>query len=126
MFLQTKNSLLFFNNKVWRKKGTSNFDNTMGSYDGAEVCELVAIYMLNKLKDIGIPLGIYRDDGLGISNKTPRQNDLLRKKLISIFKEENLDIICKTNVKIIDFLDVTLNISDNSYKPYVKPNNTTM
>ncbi len=38
----------------------------MGAYDGAELCELVGLYILSKLeKLIGKnQLGIYRDDGL--------------------------------------------------------------
>ena len=38
----------------------------MGSYDGAEVCELVGLYILNELKK-EVPkedVGLYRDDGL--------------------------------------------------------------
>ena len=40
----------------------------MGCYDGAEVCELVDIYILNKLSNITDrdSIGLYRDDGLGI------------------------------------------------------------
>ena len=32
-----------------RKKTESYFDVTMGSYDGAEICELVGIYILTRL-----------------------------------------------------------------------------
>ena len=52
-----------------KKKGYEDFDIPMGCHDGAEVWELVGIYIQNKLcrlmnkKDIGL----YRDDGLGIS-----------------------------------------------------------
>ena len=38
----------------------------MGSYDGAETCELVGSYLLSQLPET-IDLGLYRDDGLGIS-----------------------------------------------------------
>ena len=31
--------------KPWIKKQINNFDVTMGSYDGAEVCELIGIFM---------------------------------------------------------------------------------
>ena len=31
--------------------GTENFDVPMGSYDGAEICELVGLYLLHKLTD---------------------------------------------------------------------------
>ena len=46
-------SLLFCNDKTWVKKNDlSLFDVTMGSYDGAEVCELVGLFLLNILADI--------------------------------------------------------------------------
>jgi hypothetical protein len=33
------------------KKGESLFDVTMGSYDGAEVCELVGLYLLHQMRE---------------------------------------------------------------------------
>ena len=38
----------------------------MGSYDGAEICELVVIYTLSKLKNLTSKdgIGLYHDDGL--------------------------------------------------------------
>ena len=44
----TKSSLLFDGKSTWKKKSGA-FDVTMGSYDGAECCEIVGIYLLNKL-----------------------------------------------------------------------------
>ena len=53
-----------------QKKYGSNslFDVTMGSFDGAEICELVGIFILNHLgKRFGKEnIGLYRDDGLAI------------------------------------------------------------
>ena len=60
-------SLLFNNGETWKKKvSDSPFDVTMGSYDGAEICELVDIYILSHLTTfIGKnDVGLYRDDGL--------------------------------------------------------------
>ena len=31
--------VLYYNDELWVKKGETNFDVTMGTYDGAEVCE---------------------------------------------------------------------------------------
>ena len=45
-----RRSLLFHDNEPWIKKDSNgDFDVTMGSYDGAEVCELVGLFMLNEL-----------------------------------------------------------------------------
>ena len=42
----------------------------MGSFDGAEVCELVGLYLLEKLVKRGIfkreLVGLYRDDRLAV------------------------------------------------------------
>ena len=43
----SRKSLLFSNNEAWRKKQTEScFNVTMGSFDVAEVCELIGIYIL--------------------------------------------------------------------------------
>ena len=34
---------------VWVKSENEEFGVTMGSYDGAEICELVGLYFLNEL-----------------------------------------------------------------------------
>ena len=38
----------------------------IGSFHGAEVCDLVGLYILDKLKSIFGNCGLYRDDGLGV------------------------------------------------------------
>ena len=48
--MHSRKSLLFSNNEIWLKKDNPNFDVTMVSFDGAEVCELVSLYLLNILK----------------------------------------------------------------------------
>ena len=51
-----------------KKLGNENFDVPMGCYDGAELCELVGSFILNKLTSIvnKSDIGLYRDDRLGI------------------------------------------------------------
>ena len=122
----SRKSLLFFKNESWIKKNTNNcFDVTMGSYDGAEICELVGLYILNELKDEikKEDMGLYRDDGLMVvKNKNGHQSDKIRKNIIQIFKNIGFKIEIITMLKIVDFLDVTFNLTENSYKPYKKPN----
>ena len=61
--------LLFCNEKAWMKREGNLFDVTMGAYDGAEVCELVGIFMLNKISEKynKNDLSVYRDHGLAVS-----------------------------------------------------------
>ena len=90
--------------------------------DGAEVCELVGTYMLNLLskKYNKNDFGLYRDDGLVVlKNKSGPQSEQVKKNIQKIFKEHGLDIIIQCNMN----LDVTFNLNDGPYKPYIKPNN---
>ena len=47
--LHSRKALLFNKSDVWVKEDNPNFDVTRGSYDGAEVCELVRLYILDIL-----------------------------------------------------------------------------
>ena len=101
---------------------------SMGAYDGAEVCELIGIFMLSLLsKHINKNhIGLYRDDGLVIlKNTSGPETEKLKKKLQKLFKEKDLDIIIQCNLKITNYLDVTLNLNNGSYRPYRKPNKET-
>ena len=57
----------------------------MGAYDGAEVCEMVGLYLLKKIKDIIAQalVGFYRDDGLAqISIESGKScTNVLKKKI---------------------------------------------
>ena len=69
----------------WLKKVDIKFDVSMGSYDGAETCELVgSLSSFSFLQNINI--GLYRDDGLAISNATPRETD--NRKYTEVFFDE--------------------------------------
>ena len=72
MILQCRKSFLFCDHQPWTKTGQENFDVPMGSYDGAEICELVGLYLLHMLTCGENPIfekekvGLYRDDGLAL------------------------------------------------------------
>ena len=98
----------------------------MGAYDGAEVCELVGnslLYELSKLyekKDIGL----YREDRLAVfKNKSGPESEKIKKSIQTIFRENELKITNQCNLKIVDYLDVTFNVIDFSYRPFNKTNN---
>ena len=96
----------------------------MDSYDDAESCELVGLFILSKLKAIDIDLGLYRDDGLGYSCKTRMQIEIQKQQICKVFEELGLRIDVEVNLKIVNFLDVTFDLSTGLFKPYLKPNNT--
>ena len=121
-------SLLYYSDEPWVKRGESNFDVSMGAYDGAEVCELTGIFMLSLLsKHINKNhIGLYRDDSLAIlKNTSGLEAEKLKKKFRKLFKEKDLDIIVQRNLKITDYLDIILNLNDGLYRPYRKFNKET-
>ena len=52
MIAHARKSLLFEQGSVWSKIDKPNFAVAMGSYDGAEVCELVGLYLLDELAEL--------------------------------------------------------------------------
>ena len=98
----------------------------MGSFDGAEICEIVGLYLLDKLPNLlGIEnVGLYRDDGLtAINSCSGSVLDRTRKNIIALFKKEGLNITIETNLVETNFLDFTFNLATEKYFSYRKPNN---
>ena len=122
-----RKSLLFDDSGAWVKKdGKPLFDVTMGSFDGAEVCELVELYFPNKIKSLlgSYNVGLYRDDGLAIIQKANDPKvDRLRKAIISLFKDEGLSITIDTDLIETGFLDVSFNLNTGKYFPFKIQNN---
>ena len=66
-------------------------------------------------------IGLYRDDGLSVfKNYNGHQNDKVWKEMIYLFKQ-HLEI--KSNQKIVDYLDITFDLTTGLFKPYNKTNN---
>ena len=97
----------------------------MGSYDGAEICKLIGLFILNLLQELFVKdVGLYRDDGLAVLNtKSGRLCEKAKKDLIRKFNELGISITILTNQQRTNFLDITFDLANDSYKPYRKPNN---
>ena len=80
LIINTKNSTLYNNGIPWTKKNSENFDITMGSFDGAECCELVGLYIPSKLSQLEINVGLYRDDGLAVCKLSPQKTENIKKR----------------------------------------------
>ena len=87
------------------------------------VCLLVGLFTLSKLKDtFGKNIGLYRDDGLVLlDKKSGRLSDKAKKDLTHAFNELGLNITAQTNQLSTNFLDITFDLSNGTYKPYRKP-----
>ena len=117
--MHSRKSLLINNKDIWIKKsGDPDFDVTMENFDGAELCELVGLYILHILgeKYGKHKIGLMIDDGLACFGYTSGpQTDRIKKDFIKIFKEDfDLSITCEINLKAVNFLDVTLNLTTGS------------
>ena len=111
--IQAKNSLLFSETEAWCKKdSSSNFDVTMGSFDGAETCKLVGSYLLLPLPTT------YRNDIV-----PPREIEKIKKEICKVFNDNKLKLTIEANKKCVNFLDVTFDLRSGTFKPYMKPGN---
>ena len=114
----SRKSLLFDRDNVWVKKDNTEFDVTMGSYDGTELCELVGLYLLDLLaKEFDKKyFGLYRDDGLGcFENISGLDSERIKKKIIKIFNSNGLNITVECNLIVTDFLDDTFDLKSGTY-----------
>jgi hypothetical protein len=122
IILQSSKSFLYFANQSWVKKGDVNFDIGMGAYHGAQVCKLIGLSMMSRLAHIkDLNLIIYRDDVLGVTRATSRQQEKMRQAIVKTFSDYGLSITIFINLKAVNFLDVTLNLEENTFRPYRKP-----
>ena len=123
--IHAKRSLLFSENVPWEKRSSNDrFDVTMGSFDGAETCELVGCYILSRLTEkYGNNIGLYRDDGLSAFNKTPQEIEKIKKDICKIFRDNDLKITVEANLSRVNFLDVTLDLKSGKHSPYTKEGN---
>ena len=125
IIMHARKSVLFDRNNAWVKKSNEKFDVAMGSFDGAEVCELVGLFLLNEISSIidKSTVGLYRDDGLAVvRNRSGPQIERLRKDISKLFSKYGLKITLETCHRQANFLDITLSLNDGSYCPYRKPN----
>ena len=89
------------------------------------ITELVGLYILHGLcakygKD---SIGLYRDDGLAVfKNISGPTAERIKKDITKHFKNHGLNITIQTNMKTVNYLDVTFNLNSGTYHPYRKPN----
>ena len=112
---------LYSDKTAWIKKEGGTFDITMGGFHGAEICDLVGLFLLSQLVQV-LPqgwIGLFRDDGLAVSSASRRQNELMKKEICRIFEQNGLSITTNVNSKTVD---ITLEFTTGVYKPYMKEN----
>ena len=110
-----RKSLLFNKQQTWIKE-SGLFNVTMFAYDGAKVCEHVgsfSVYALS-LKYNKTNIGLYKDDRLAVfRNVSSTHCEKIKKEFQKLFWQHGSKLILKCNIKIVDFLDITLNVLKN-------------
>ena len=127
--MHARHGVLVFNNKIWEKRVDPDFDVGMGDYDGAEETDLADLYILNLIQQENIlpvgPFGLYQDDGLGVTTMSGPALERARKQLVALFKSNGLSITTNWGTTKAEFLDVVLDLNQDNFGPYSKPNTYT-
>ena len=91
VIMAARKAILYMDGEPWAKKGGDIFDVCMVFFDGAEICEIIGLFLL-ELEKLHIQVGIYRDDGLAISDMSPQGIERTKNKMSAIFRKYNLEI----------------------------------
>ena len=123
IIFQARKSLLYYKGTYWTKKDSSNFDVSMGSYDGGEVCDICGLFLLSQLvqANLNVSFGSYKDDGLASTTASARQVEKIKKQICQIYQSFGLQVTIEANKKTVQFLDAELCLEKGTYKPFLKP-----
>ena len=86
------------------------------------MCNLIGLFILSKLREVAPNIGLYRDDGLAVCIGTCKENEETSQEICKIFKDIGLAVTPEANSKVVDFLDISLDLNSELYKPYKKEN----
>ena len=83
-------------------------------------------HLLSQVVEAGLlpkeKVGGFRDDLLFVTDLTPRQNDVIKKKLCELFTRNGFSIEIKVNKKVVDYLDIKFDLDREIFQPFKKPN----
>ena len=70
-----------------------------------------------------VSFGLYRDDILVVSDMPGSMIERTKKLIFKIFQEKGLRLTCDSDIyQRTNFLDITFDLGDKTYRPYKKPN----
>lgn len=61
-------------------------------------------------------VGLYHDDSFPICKATPKEIEKTKQQVSQVFKSTGLKITIDVDKKIVNFLDVTFNLKNSSYR----------
>ena len=98
----------------------------MDAFDWAKVCKLVSNFLLHKLSEKykRKNLALYRDNGLAIfKNFNGPDSKKIKKHFYKLFIDHDIELTIQYKRKVVNFLEVTFNLENSTYCPYLKDNN---
>ena len=116
IILMCRKSIHTDSKRTWIKSYT---DVPMGSYDSAQIMDLIGVYRLDtfgRIMDLK-QVGLYRDDCLifRLNSNNPKISKI-REKIMRAFKLLGFRIEITSNLKIVNFLDIRFNLKNNTFK----------
>ena len=102
------------------KKLVKTFMCGLGSFDGAEICELVVLFLLDRLASVigKENVGLYRDNGLAVlRNHSGPTMERTWKKITRVFQGKTFRIRSKCNFSRTDCFDVCFDLNEETYIP---------
>ena len=100
LYLTSKIFIMLVDEKRWLL-----FDVTMGAYYGAEVYELVQTFSLASVYIMTTGCQYLKT-----------QFERIKKGLQKTFKDFGLETVAESNLRIVNYQDVTLNLKDSSFR----------
>ena len=71
----------------------------------------------------GKTIDLYRYDGLAAFHDPPRVIERIKQQICQLFADNGLKITVEANKKVINHLDVTLDLNSGKHYPFLKPGN---
>ena len=101
---------------------------TNAHYFTGMICELIGLYLLYQIKHFidSKHIALYLDDGLAVlHNYSKIDLERVFRKLRPSIKDMGFNITIEPGLRRTNFLDITLDLTKDIYKPYKKNNKTT-
>ena len=79
------------------------------------------IFVFTNVLQVSNLIKLCPNDGLAAFRTTARKIEQIKKSICKVFNSKQLQITIEANKKVVNFLDVTLDLNKQSYAPYIKP-----
>ena len=81
IILHVRKTFLYYKGRAWVKRSDPEWDVTMGSFDSAEVADLVSLFLLSHIEHLPVKSGIFKDDGICLSDLSANETENVRQEI---------------------------------------------